>query len=121
MADLCPICKFPIERHEQPGYISEPFCSEFCSVASAEQKAKYLAGLVEGEFALYPCSESGCAIEDAFNPASIGCCGSCSDKRKARVRGELLEEAMLAVSSTASAFAVFPKDLVEKIEAELKR
>ena len=113
MADLCPICKFPIERHEQPGYISEPFCSEFCSVATQEQKAKFVAGLPEGEFALYPCTESGCAIEDGYSSKS-GCCGSCSDKRKARVRGELLERVLPLIGPSLSM-------LIEEIEAELKR
>jgi hypothetical protein len=41
MADKCPVCKFPIERHEQPGYIGEPFCSEFCATTSAEEKLKF--------------------------------------------------------------------------------
>lgn len=94
MATLCPVCKFPIERNEQPGYIGEPFCSEFCAVATPEQKAAWQVGLPEGGFVLYPCSESGCAIEDAFSKDSVGCCSSCSDKRKARVRGELLTQAL---------------------------
>lgn len=94
VGEICKVCGFLIEQHVQPGYVGEPHCSEFCAVATPEEKAAYVAGLPEGEFALYPCKESGCPIQDEYR-ATTDCCASCSTKRKARVRGELLKRARL--------------------------
>jgi hypothetical protein len=75
----CPICKFEIRVHEQPGYRAE-FCSEFCGTTTQAEKEKFLA-LKEGELGLYPCSECGVIIEDEYHPGGI--CSQCGKLKSA--------------------------------------
>lgn len=108
---MCDTCKRPITRSRYGSHAEDytDGCTEFCTTVSDEDRVRYKAGLTEGEWALYPCSECGCAIEDEYTVD--GWCSGCTPKRSARIRGELLAESL----------PFLPEALRARVEDALKR
>lgn len=104
--DICVYCKRPHYRNDHGDYVDEG-CSEFCATQDNDTKARLL-DLKAGEFGIWPCSECGCAVEDEYEPGAI--CSKCVHPRAARVRGELLKEAL----------PFLPPALKAKVLAELE-
>lgn len=77
---VCDVCKRNIIREEYSDYTIEG-CSDFCATVSLDEKMA-LKDLQEGDYAVWPCSECGCAIEDEYVPG--GHCSTCSPKIKLR-------------------------------------
>lgn len=107
----CDVCRRPITRSR---YGSHPedytdVCTEFCAVEAGDVRARYKTGLTEGEWAVYPCCECGCAIEGEY--MVDGCCAGCASQRRARIRGELLTESL----------PFLPDALRVRVEDALKR
>ena len=106
--EICRVCKFPIETYDEG---ESKVCSEFCAQTSEKEKLDFLT-LKPGEYGVWPCSENGCPTEGEYTPNE--CCASCTPKRDARVRRELLQEVLrIGISN-------LPPDLVERIQASLK-
>lgn len=80
----CSVCGFKTHRHMQPGYVSDLYCSGFCSSTSVEEKAK-LPNLKPGDFGVFPCYCCGEAVEDEYREKEI--CGECGDRIRDMKRG----------------------------------
>jgi hypothetical protein len=108
VGDKCTVCGFPHFREVLDGgdTVNEG-CSEFCARESDEVIAKFKAGFQEGEYGIFPCSECGEPMEGEWTPGAW--CYSCSPKRSARIRGELLKECLVYL----------PESLSERVKKEL--
>lgn len=85
--EKCPVCQLPIREEH-----GERFCSEFCAEAPADVMMKFRAGLTEGDFAQWPCTNCGCIVEDEYKAGAV--CGECGPRVRARAIANLLRRAL---------------------------
>jgi len=84
------VCEVCLQDIHDDGYGF--YCSEYCMVAPREDQKRFQAGLKSGDFALYPCAECGCAIEDVYEPGAS--CSRCYPKVRLRTQVQLLKQAL---------------------------
>lgn len=112
IGNKCPTCGWTIQADVcDGGDFVITGCSDFCERMSPEVMAAYRAGLKEGEWGIWPCSECGQPVEDEYTPD--GWCANCHHPRGYKLRGQLL------VRVLHEAWSTLPGGLVEEICKEL--